>query len=57
MSAPYTQRIGKRLRLKFLSRMRDPSILRDPDGMFHPVWTVSWTDHAIGVAHSGDLIH
>ncbi|HYV98197.1 MAG TPA: family 43 glycosylhydrolase [Gemmatimonadaceae bacterium] len=37
--------------------MRDPSILRGPDGMFHLVWTVSWTDHAIGVAHSKDLIH
>jgi hypothetical protein len=37
--------------------MRDPSILRGPDGMFHMVWTISWTDHAIGVAHSPDLIH
>jgi len=37
--------------------MRDPSILRGPDGMFHMVWTVSWTDHSIGVAHSRDLIH
>ena len=35
--------------------MRDPSILRGPDGMFHMVWTVSWTDHSIGVAHSRDL--
>ena len=26
--------------------MRDPSILRGPDGMFHLVWTVAWTDHA-----------
>lgn len=37
--------------------MRDPSVLRGPDGMFHMVWTISWTDHAIGVAHSRDLIH
>jgi len=37
--------------------MRDPSILRGPDGTFHLVWTVAWTDHAIGVAHSRDLIH
>jgi beta-xylosidase len=37
--------------------MRDPSILRGPDGMFHLVWTISWTDHSIGVAHSSDLIH
>src|SRR3954462_7199101 len=37
--------------------MRDPSILRGPDGVFHLVWTIAWTDHAIGVAHSRDLIH
>lgn len=37
--------------------MRDPSILRGPDGMFHMVWTVGWTDHGIGVAHSRDLVH
>ena len=37
--------------------MRDPSILRGPDGMFHLVWTIAWTDHAIGVAHSRDLIN
>jgi beta-xylosidase len=39
------------------SLMRDPSILRGPDGTFHLVWTVAWTDHGIGVAHSPDLIH
>jgi len=39
------------------SLMRDPCILRGPDGVFHLVWTISWTDHAIGVAHSRDLIH
>ena len=37
--------------------MRDPSILQGPDGIFHLVWTVAWTDHGIGVAHSKDLIH
>jgi hypothetical protein len=36
--------------------MRDPSILRGPDGMFHLVWTIAWTERAIGVAHSRDLI-
>jgi hypothetical protein len=36
--------------------MRDPSILRGPDGTFHMVWTIAWTDHGIGVAHSKDLI-
>jgi hypothetical protein len=37
--------------------MRDPSVLRGPDGMFHMVWTIAWTDRGIGVAHSRDLIH
>jgi hypothetical protein len=37
--------------------MRDPSILRGPDGMFHLVWTVAWNDRSIGVAHSRDLIN
>lgn len=37
--------------------MRDPCILRGPDGMFHMVWTIAWTDKGIGIAHSPDLIH
>jgi hypothetical protein len=37
--------------------MRDPSIRRGPDGVFHLVWTVAWTDQAVGVAHSRDLIN
>jgi beta-xylosidase len=37
--------------------MRDPSIVRGPDGLFHMVWTIAWTDKGIGVAHSRDLIH
>jgi hypothetical protein len=36
--------------------MRDPCIIRAPDGLFHMVWTTSWTDRGIGVAHSNDLI-
>ena len=36
--------------------MRDPCIIQGPDGMFHMVWTTSWTDRGIGVAHSSDLI-
>jgi len=36
--------------------MRDPSILRGPDGVFHMVWTIAWTDKGIGIAHSRDLI-
>ena len=36
--------------------MRDPSIVRGPDGVFHMVWTTGWHDQGIGVAHSKDLI-
>ena len=37
--------------------MGDPSIIYGPDKLFHMVWTVAWTDHGIGEAHSPDLIH
>lgn len=37
--------------------MRDPSISRGPDGFFHMVWTSSWNEKGIGIAHSKDLIH
>lgn len=37
--------------------MRDPCIIRGPDGRFHMVWTTSWTDKGIGIAHSEDLIN
>jgi len=37
--------------------MRDPCITKGPDGIFHMVWTCSWKDKQIGVAHSKDLIH
>ncbi|WP_353547372.1 glycoside hydrolase family 43 protein [Rhinopithecimicrobium faecis] len=37
--------------------MRDPCIIRGADGIFHMVWTVSWTARGIGYAHSRDLIH
>ncbi len=36
--------------------MRDPCICQGPDGMFHMVWTSSWWDKGIGIAHSKDLI-
>lgn len=36
--------------------MRDPSILRGPDGVFHLVWTTGWWDSGIGLAHSRDLV-
>ncbi|WP_440903429.1 glycoside hydrolase family 43 protein [Catenovulum sp. SX2] len=37
--------------------MRDPCIIKGPDGQFHMVWTSSWEDGGIGVAHSADLIN
>jgi hypothetical protein len=36
--------------------MRDPSIVRGPDGVFHMVWTVSWGEQGIGYGRSNDLI-
>lgn len=36
--------------------MRDPQISFGPDGLFHMVWTTSWTDPVIGHATSKDLI-
>lgn len=37
--------------------MRDPSIIRGADGLFHMVWTVSWNDKGIGYANSKDLLN
>ena len=37
--------------------MRDPSICRGPDGMFHMVWTTGWHDQGIGLAHSRNLVN
>ncbi len=38
--------------------MRDPSIIRTPDGIFHLVWTSSWRgDRGFGYACSKDLRH
>ena len=40
-----------------LKLMRDPSLLRAPDGMFHMVWTTGWRDdQGFGYASSRDLI-
>lgn len=36
--------------------MRDPCIIRGPDGVFRMVWTVSWGERGIGYAWSKDLI-
>ena len=38
--------------------MRDPSIVKGPDGTFHLVWTSSWRgDKGFGYSSSKDLIH
>ena len=37
--------------------MRDPCVIRGPDGTFHLVWTTGWTDKGIGLAHSRDLVN
>jgi|GEM_PF-458214 len=37
--------------------MRDPSVVRGPDGTFHMVWTTDWWRQGIGIAHSKDLIN
>jgi beta-xylosidase len=36
--------------------MRDPCVLRGPDGVFHMVWTTGWWDKGIGYAGSKDMI-
>lgn len=37
--------------------MRDPSIARGKDGIFHMVWTTGWWDKHIGYASSPDLVN
>ena len=37
--------------------MRDPCLLRGPDGVFRMVWTTSWSGNTLGYASSKDLIH
>jgi len=36
--------------------MRDPQIVRGPDGTFHMVWTTAWEKFGIGHASSKDLL-
>jgi beta-xylosidase len=36
--------------------MRDPCIIRGPDGLYHMVWTTGWWENNIGIAHSADLV-
>jgi signal transduction histidine kinase len=40
-----------------MNLLRDPCLLRGPDGTFHLVWTKFWSGTGIGYASSRDLIH
>lgn len=37
--------------------MRDPCIVRGPDGTYHMVWTTGWNENNIGYSSSRDLVH
>lgn len=37
--------------------MRDPHVMLGPDGLYHLVWTSSWTEAVMGHATSKDLVH
>lgn len=37
--------------------LRDPHILRGPDGVYHMVWTTGWKDNGIGYASSTNLLN
>jgi hypothetical protein len=37
--------------------MRDPCVVRGPDGTFHMVWTSGWNENNIGYASTNDFIH
>lgn len=37
--------------------MRDPHLMRGPDGTWHLVWTTGWTGQTIGYASSRDLVN
>lgn len=36
--------------------LRDPSIVRAPDGRYHMVWTTGWNERGFGYASSRDLV-
>ncbi len=36
--------------------MRDPCIVRGPDGTYHMVWTAGWKENVIGYASSKDIV-
>ncbi|MDO5447550.1 MAG: glycoside hydrolase family 43 protein [Prevotellaceae bacterium] len=58
---PYTDRFtGKEVSPTYCGThvLRDPSVVKGPDGTFHLVWTTAWSgSHGFGYASSKDLIH
>lgn len=58
---PYTDRFtGKEVTPTYCGThvLRDPSIVKGPDGVFHLVWTTAWSgSRGFGYASSKDLIH
>lgn len=46
-----TPQIGKKEKL-----MRDPSVVRGPDGVFHLVWTSGWHENNFGHASTRDFL-
>lgn len=38
-------------------KMRDPFIMKGPDGLYHCLWTINWDADIIGYASSKDLVH
>ena len=37
--------------------VRDPCVVRGPDGTFHMVWTCGWWENGIGYASTKDFVH
>lgn len=37
--------------------IRDPCVVRGPEGVFHMVWTCGWWENGIGYASTRDFIH
>ncbi len=46
-----TPAVGRKEKL-----MRDPCVVRGPDGTYHMVWTSGWTENNIGYASTRDFI-
>lgn len=38
-------------------KIRDPFVMKGPDGLWHCLWTINWNSNLIGYASSKDMIH